>query len=191
MTDPDLFRATRHGGDITHVLLGHGVLTSSRDPLDVATMTRPLCLYAVRTLRQLHSIGVTLAVFSDTLRYGDIRPELERRGILELFGARVYQTRGLGDPGQARRAYPDLYRKVLADLEVPPEHLVLCGTLDDARPAARRGIRTVHVGWQARPEKLRGVAIWINHVESLPGLLTGTSVAASETGMAPQAPVTP
>ncbi|MBO2461521.1 HAD family hydrolase [Actinomadura violacea] len=176
-----LFRAKGHGGRITHLLVGYDVLTSSCDPLDVATMMRPVCRYAAATLRQLHETGgVTLAVVADTMPDRDIRPALDVRGIGALFGDRIYQTSSRKRRHPDPQLFPMLYRDILADLQVRPEHLVMCGSdiEHSILPAARGRIRTVYVGWQSLPEEPQVIVTRIPHFEKLPALLTGEHTGA-------------
>ncbi|WP_254716781.1 HAD family hydrolase [Actinomadura sp. WMMB 499] len=164
------FRATDHGGTITHVVFDYGsTLTSSSDPIDVSLGMRPVSPAAEEAIWKTHETGVVLALLSNTKPGQDRRPALEAAGVDALFGDRVFLSHELG----LAKPSPAVYEHVLAELDVRPVQLLMCGNnLDhDVAPAVAQGIRAALVGWP--PRRLPLGSTYVLSIAELPALLTG------------------
>ena len=151
------------------VAAGDAYCVGAKTPMELRTGAR-------ETLTALHDAGLKLGVISNTIQPGRFMDaSLRRQGLFDFFSARLYSSE-VGVP----KPHPEIFRRALAELDVPPERAVHVGDRleADISGAQRVGMRAVLIEVPQRPEQSDHVAPDARICE-LPELLALPFVAAA------------
>ncbi|WP_005036500.1 HAD family hydrolase [Holophaga foetida] len=129
---------------------------------------------ARKALHQIHGqVGVALATRAEESDEADIREALARVE-LDAFIKRIYSPLALGlDKGS-----PDFYRRILAELKVSPDRVVMVGDnyKEDVEAARAAGMRAVWFNEHNSEERTGAHMATLHHLDHLQGLLTAWGI---------------
>jgi len=129
---------------------------------------------ARKALHQLHGqVGIALATQAEDSEESDIREALARVE-LNAFVKRIYCSRGLG----MSKSSPDFYPRILAELKVGPERVVMVGDnlKEDVEAARAAGLRAIWFNERSTEERTGERMATLHHLDHLQGLLTAWGI---------------
>lgn len=129
---------------------------------------------ARKALHQIHGqVGLALATQAEDSDEADIREALARVD-LDSFIKRIYSSRALG----LAKGSPDFYRRILAELKVSPDRVVMVGDnyKEDVEAARAAGMRAVWFNERSTEERTGEHMATLHHLDHLQGLLTAWGI---------------
>jgi putative hydrolase of the HAD superfamily len=157
---------------IAGLALDYGsTLSSSLAEKDPSLGMRPVTDEAARVLREIHALGIRLALASNTTGPEQDRlPALRTAGVEDLFTL-IVQSHVVG------HAKPDplFFHHLLHGLDLQPHQVMMVGNnlLHDVLPAVEIGMPAVLINPAPHRRGLPALATRLRSITELPALLTG------------------